>query len=454
MKNIILILLICFSSLYAEIDEYKSDVYFANGIDTDEQESYKYIEKIQKYSKSKFPKNFNSIKKWDIVYNHTYGIGIDLYESLLQKIYEDEPGKSIVPFVWNIGEISDYLVLSFKGVLKRVIKKVSKISIKNYASKVAKVLARRIVLIYNKRYGKKFTQEQIELMFDGVFDYLIEKATKSYVTKTEEEILEDELADVITHYRAYEKSITNGHGVIVVAHSQGNLFLNRAYSFFKKHLLGKDNSWMRKYIHAIGIASPANNILGKKEPHMTFDNDMIQIVPDSLPINITNPTRYYFKIATGEVIESVLSAKAHAFLTSYMATDITRDAILGFIDDSIQEHIKAKSQWKLKKQPKCSITDCKDKLTEVEHKYDSSLNALMKGKLVYSFKEDGKLYKVKDDYVKADYGGKKIVEPISEDVCYALKDEDNKTIGTIDSNFKEFSKSPQKWYHRGYFSMG
>ena len=81
MKNIILILLICFSSLYAEIDEYKSDVYFANGIDTDEQESYKYIEKIQKYSKSKFPKNFNSIKKWDIVYNHTYGIGIDLYES-------------------------------------------------------------------------------------------------------------------------------------------------------------------------------------------------------------------------------------------------------------------------------------------------------------------------------------------------------------------------------------
>ena len=81
MKNIILILLICFSSLYAEIDEYKSDVYFANGIDTTFEQAEEARNDLNISFKLSHLQTCKFVKKWDIVYNHTYGIGIDLYES-------------------------------------------------------------------------------------------------------------------------------------------------------------------------------------------------------------------------------------------------------------------------------------------------------------------------------------------------------------------------------------
>ena len=138
MKNIILIFLFLASLLYAEIDERKSDVYFANGIDTDIETTYKSKDKIEEYFKSTFPQTYNSIKTWDIVYNHTHGIGIDLYESMLQKVYEDAPGDSLVPVIWNLGKISDYFILSFKGIVTKVAKKVPKEVVSEYASDAAK----------------------------------------------------------------------------------------------------------------------------------------------------------------------------------------------------------------------------------------------------------------------------------------------------------------------------
>ena len=50
----------------------------------------------------------------------------------------------------------------------------------------------------------------------------------------------------------YEASITNGHKVLVVAHSQGNLFAQEAYE--RLGTRGKDN-WMQQYFEAVSIAS-------------------------------------------------------------------------------------------------------------------------------------------------------------------------------------------------------
>lgn len=99
MKKIFLILLLCFSFLDAYIDECKSDVYFANGIDTNEKTAKRSVDEIEAEYKIKYPQKYSTIKKWDTVYNHTHGIGIDLYESMLQKIYEDEVGHSFLPFL-------------------------------------------------------------------------------------------------------------------------------------------------------------------------------------------------------------------------------------------------------------------------------------------------------------------------------------------------------------------
>ena len=245
MKKIILILFLFSSFLYAEIDERKSDVYFANGIDTDEFTAKDSVDEIEREFKSSNPQTYKSIKTWDVVYNHTHGIGIDLYESMLQKVYEDAPGDSLVPVIWNIGKVSDYFVLSFKGIVTKIAKKVPKEVVSEYASKAAKTLAKKVVLVYNKKYGKKFTQEQIELMFKEVFDYLIDEAVKSYVSKSEEEIIEQERADVDTHVKKYKQSVIDGHGVIIVAHSQGNLFTNRAYNELGRYTQNHDG-WMKQ----------------------------------------------------------------------------------------------------------------------------------------------------------------------------------------------------------------
>ena len=179
---------------------------------------------------------------------------------MLQKIYEKEVGKSFVPFIWNIDEVFGLLKWDFKTLVGKVARKTDSIpSIKQYGQILAKKLAKKV---FESRKNN-FTQEQIELMFTHVFDHLIDKAVDSYVSKTEEEILAQELEDVVRQKRHYIQSVRDGHGVIIVAHSQGNLFTNRAYNDFTD--LGLKTAWMKKYISAIGVATPANNILGKKK---------------------------------------------------------------------------------------------------------------------------------------------------------------------------------------------
>ena len=264
-------------------------------------------------------------------------------------------------------------------------------------------------------------------MFNEVFDYLIEESVKSYVAKSEEEIIEQESADVATHVKKYRQSIIDGHGVIIVAHSQGNLFTNRAYNELGRYTANHDG-WMKQYIKAIGIASPANNILGKSSPYMTFDNDMIQLVPDSLSPNVTNPKRYTFTNAVGDEIETLYSVEAHSFLSSYMATAVTRGAILGFIDDSVAVHKKAPSQWEKSAEIGCT---CKDKAIFVKHKYDSTLDALMQDRYVLPFDEEGKLYATGFDYIKGSAEGESVLNDFNSEVCRTLLPTTQVIIGPL-----------------------
>ena len=108
MRRLVVACLLIWHSLYAlEVNECLSDVYFANGINTDEALAKKSRDMILKKFKAFNPAVYKKVADWKVSYNHTHGIGIDLYESFLQKIYEDEPGTSMAPFIWNMDEIAE-----------------------------------------------------------------------------------------------------------------------------------------------------------------------------------------------------------------------------------------------------------------------------------------------------------------------------------------------------------
>ena len=451
MKKILLLIFLWNSFLVAdkynsEYNEYMSDVYFANGIDTPRKIADESKRKLSKKFKAYNSKASNLVLNWQVSYNHTHGIGIDLYESMLQKIYEDSPGSSLSPFLYNLDEVVGLLKWDFKTLVGKVARKTESIpTIKGYASILAKKLGKKVFETYNK-YGKKFTQEQIELMFKYVFDDLIDNAVNSYIDKTHEEVVTEELADVHTQKKAYTQSIIDGHGVIIVAHSQGNLFTNRAYNDLGVSNNPNNDAWMKQYISAIGIASPANNILGKNSPYMTFDNDMIWLVPDHLSTNITNPKRYYFTNALGEEIETIVSVEAHSFLTSYMATDITGNAILGYIEQEVKGHKDKPSQW----QPKNLGCLCKNKYAKMTHIYDpNGMNQYLANEKVKDFAEGtaGKIYRADagdhSEYVRALDGDRSkdgvfTIEPLEEEgACYVLKDDTSTMLGKIEVESEE-----------------
>ena len=144
MKKIIVFIFIIINSLNAlVVNEYLNDVYFANGINTNRGKAQDSIDKLNEEFKSFNPTAYKKVKEWKVSYNHTHGIGVDLYESFLQKIYEDKPGKSLAPFIWNMDEIADYFVFSFRGIVRKIAERAPKAVIKAYSVKVANVIRGR-----------------------------------------------------------------------------------------------------------------------------------------------------------------------------------------------------------------------------------------------------------------------------------------------------------------------
>jgi len=451
MNKIVLFLILLVSFSNSEISEYKSDVYFANGINTKSEDADLAILEIKDSFKFSNPSSFNLVQNWTVSLNNTHGIGIDIYESFLQKI--DETLSSSV--TWEVMDWFDY---TFKGLLKKVALGVAKKQIKEGAKDWAKITSRKVILKLADKYGKivikgkAFYEKELNAMLTILFEELVDLAIDEYLSVKEDDIREDTENDTKTQFEAYIKSIKDGHGVVVIAHSQGNLFTNLAYDMFEDHWFpwDEDTAWMAKYFSAYAVASPANDILGKKEPHITFDNDPIYLVPDSLNWNIKHPNKKICEVknGAGERIVIPWCMKSHSFLRSYMATDITRGKILDFINEKVilqQDLTKRPSQWK----PKKLGCTCKKKYAKMTHAHDpDSMDKYLKNHKVKDFVEGkaGKIYVAKkkgaEVYVRATYGGANIEEVDEEnsDVCYALKDdaEDASTIGEI-----EGAKTPQ-----------
>ncbi|WP_294962707.1 hypothetical protein [Sulfurimonas sp.] len=223
MRTLITLLFIALfsSQLLAEnIDECKTDIYFANGVGAVSHEASFRQGRTQLKAYVKANSNVKIyIGKYDLAFNTGHRVAIDFFEAWLQ--YTDE----------NIGA----------------------------------------------EFGWK------------AFTVAIGRATGigGGAIKLSEEIVRTyEANDINKQVKAYEDSIKIGHGVLVLAHSQGNFFTNKAYNSD-----GGIAPWMRDYFKTVGLASPSD----VKIPHssyLTYDNDPISVLNGAGEI-VRNPMRYY-----------------------------------------------------------------------------------------------------------------------------------------------------------------
>ena len=202
---------------------------------------------------------------------------------------------------------------------------------------------------------------------------------------------------------------------------------------YEKIATDSNDKWMTKYFYMIGVASPAGVGTGPKGIEIvTFDNDPISSIPDSIGTPITNPMRYIvwdsednsrtspclngfypdgtvvspceLGLGSGHPWFAFDNDKIdfHLF-TYYMNTEIAKTKIMDFVDISLKAHGEAKSQWIQKEET--NKNTCEHKIT-VKHQHDPSIEMPLE---VYPFNTSKKLYQVNGEYVKASCGGENIL---------------------------------------------
>jgi len=116
------------------------------------------------------------------------------------------------------------------------------------------------------------------------------------------------------HVNTYKTTIGEGKKVILVAHSQGNLFGNMAFSQL--------NSRERSSFGMVGVANVDNNVLGSDGPYTTLVTD--KVVSALINVQIALPTKPMAP-NTENLLEPGDSL-GHSFIQTYMAAESNSDA--------------------------------------------------------------------------------------------------------------------------------
>jgi hypothetical protein len=225
----------------------------------------------------------------------------------------------------------------------------------------------------------------LRMNYPGPIEYLDALTNKLQDILIYTEVVEsNNLAKMVEDYKEF--SFNLGHRVLLVAHSQGNIFGNRVYN-----KLG----WEKDYFRMLSIATPANNVLNKNHPYVTLREDVvIGGIPGHLAGNVNN-TAYYIKNAVPQLDNN--DSSKHEFIPSYLNGNNTNFAIVNEFISLLNKIENLPSQWQPKKPTACM----NNKMITVEHRFDSSLREIGD---VY-FVSDGKLRKESGRYVKAACSG-------------------------------------------------
>lgn len=136
--------------------------------------------------------------------------------------------------------------------------------------------------------------------------------------------------DLLTQESLYNAELAAGHRVIVVAHSQGNLYANQAFELVTA-------SGGSAAMHIVSVATPADHVAGSG-PYFTLQGDVITLVPGHLAFDITNDPPSLCPVYP------FVNLACHDFDKSYMDVqngDHTRpaiiNAVLGFLQSTPKE---------------------------------------------------------------------------------------------------------------------
>ena len=187
--------------------------------------------------------------------------------------------------------------------------------------------------------------------------------------------------DEMWQYHYYLESFKLGHRVLLVSHSQGNLFANRIHDTISP-------TEYRRYFANMQVASPASEVKSDEEgkgSYVTlFGDPLINPIPGSMSPN-----------ANG--------TPGHAFVGAYLNQSDPYAKIVNRIKILLPALDSEVSQWKTNEE--FEKDTCDYRIT-VKHHFDPAIEMPLD---VYPFAPDKKLYQVNGEWVKASCGGKSIL---------------------------------------------
>jgi len=369
MKNIV-ILILFFSFLNAEINEHKTDLYFANGIATVEKDAIKTWHSLHnklienntnikwsinnykiKFKNNKYTKYITSVEDYHLAYNHTVGVIGDVTESLYQKFdlnqlallqklpyTELHEAFKLFPQYAKVAEgvetVSSILgplgIMWMMQDIKMKIKNDFPEAIESTNDIFNKETDTSDFTEYQAKVFEKFIDGKLTITdvinLAGDFPELYSLGDFKAVNQKLEEI---DLSKQEEGYKDYINS--TGHKIFVVSHSQGNLYTEKIYKNLQK-------DWYKDFFDAYGIASPSATILGKStastDDYITHINDPILLIPGGLNSNSHNVCPQS---------DDIGGAYAH-FIKTYLGSSCMMNVITMAIDKKLRAKEKL-TQW-------------------------------------------------------------------------------------------------------------
>ncbi|MCH9812446.1 MAG: DUF1566 domain-containing protein [Epsilonproteobacteria bacterium] len=212
----------------------------------------------------------------------------------------------------------------------------------------------------------------------------------------------------------YNESFKLSHRVLLVSHSQGNLFANRIYEIINP-------TEYKKYFANLQVASPANEIKATKGDYVTLVGDpIINPIPGSMSGN-----------ANGE--------PGYAFIEAYLMQSDPLQKIINNLTTLLPTIESTVSQWEKETE---SEEGAENYRVTVEHSFDENV---VLDEETFPFKLSGYIYQVPDTngdlyYVKASFGGERILSNEDTDLWEAEEHQFYKLAGTDPIEFIEGSK--------------
>ena len=263
-------------------------VYFVNGIKTDLDEAKKTTAQIELAYKEEFEKKYkNKTIEFKYSHNRSNGAFEDIIEVIYQKYREDYNIESKSP----LEDIKKLRFLDKKALTKYRIGTdtvtIDQESIKDFIT-VFKVVLGPLVA--------------------EVIGNLTPLAFENEIQNTIANVQETERQDLMKMIRAYKDDLSNGKKVLLIAHSQGNLYANQAVKKLKEFEDGK----YKNSISLIGVGSPAkyNRKLGSF-PITAGDDEIINILREDTIFAVED------RIVKNDNPKIARDSLNHLFLESY-----------------------------------------------------------------------------------------------------------------------------------------